>query len=326
MQKNRPEIVINDRFRSELKSRIISDIGGLSVGKERNSSNWKVVFWVFATAFGSLVLVLGIWNMILWRHISYERHGNISFSQEIHSIDRMWFRWDSLKWSQIAQIWPPSEANLLMVLPQARTTNSIESSKVQSNPTTKKFSIAFSGDFILPKTDLPLYKRDSRAFNIHDIVTEIPLSSFKGIDISQFENTSITNISFTENRPDGYIVNIDLRGGTLNLSQDLQQQHHIQCDWTGCPEGVLLTKKDIPSDQEFKKIGDTFLDRYAINRGEYSGAIIDDSWKNQFEWEYTIPETVMLTYPFLLDGKPIYEKYSSEYLGLQLFINTRTKK
>lgn len=44
MQKNRPEIVINDRFRSELKSRIISDIGGLSVGKERNSSNWKVVF------------------------------------------------------------------------------------------------------------------------------------------------------------------------------------------------------------------------------------------------------------------------------------------
>ena len=41
MQENRPEIEISDQFRSELKSRIISDMGGLSVGKERNSSNFE---------------------------------------------------------------------------------------------------------------------------------------------------------------------------------------------------------------------------------------------------------------------------------------------
>ena len=46
MQENRPEIKVSDQFRSELKSRIISDMGGLSVGKERNSSNFE---WSEAT-------------------------------------------------------------------------------------------------------------------------------------------------------------------------------------------------------------------------------------------------------------------------------------
>ena len=43
-----------------------------------------------------------------------------------------------------------------MALPQTSTINNIEPSKIQSKPETQKFSIAFSGDFILPKTDLPV--------------------------------------------------------------------------------------------------------------------------------------------------------------------------
>ena len=64
MQKNRPEVEISDQFRSELKSKILSDMGHIPLWREGKSSNWKVAFSVFTTACLCFILTIGMWNVI----------------------------------------------------------------------------------------------------------------------------------------------------------------------------------------------------------------------------------------------------------------------
>ena len=329
MQKNRPEVEISDQFRSELKSKILSDMGHIPLWRESKSSNWKMVFSVFTTACLCFILTIGMWNVIFWGYISYERTNMPLLAPEIHDIEKWAFSWHNMT-APLASDW------LQMRSPEGNPSSHIEGNvwimnlKSISNNTLLSNSPIHSytdtGNFLSSWAELPVYKKNKISSTTAEVSNPLSHPTIDRIDLSKLQNITPSNLSFRENHSYGYIVNTDFQAGTVNMNQKSEQWAQIPCDASGCPEPRVLTKNDIPSDGELIRISNLWLDEYGIDRKLYGAPLVDSSWKSTTEVMNSIyiPQSYTVTYPLLTYGKIVHEEFGW-YHGIILTIDIHTK-
>ena len=195
------------------------------------------------------------------------------------------------------------------------------------------YTYSYSGSLPLAPENLTVYKKKNGVSDILPITTLLANFSLQNFDLSAFQNTQISNISFIENRDYGYSVNIDFSNLSLSLAENWTKWPQPKCDQNGCETQKPLTEKDALTDDELDRIGKTFLTKYGIDTTLYGKPKVtkntmmlsdrSDSTPNPSIKTET-PEQYSLVYPLLMDGKEVYEEYGG-HKGISINIDTRTK-
>lgn len=344
MQKNRPNIVINEEFKNELRSKLLSELRPNSI-----KWNWG---WVFAglsttafVAFAGYTLIGGFAFQTIPSSSSEKPVLSVT-----HTAQRLSFAPNILKLANNAygNAIPLATSNagqlgrseaMSSVSPMARGAGGwvVQDAKMMATDSMPYmtdypyYQYSYTGSLPTYTGSLVVYKRNALPFTSSETASFLAGLSLDGLNLASFENKNLSNLSFVEDREFGYSVNIDFQNGNVSFYQNWNRWPQVKCDTNGCEQPPKLTKDDVPSDEEILKVGDEFLSKYGIDRTLYGTPKIDSSWRIMYARavaggaEATIPEQYTITYPLLLDGKSLYEEYGG-YKGLSLSFDIHTKK
>lgn len=153
----------------------------------------------------------------------------------------------------------------------------------------------------------------------------INLLSFGLIDLNKFQNVKLQNVSFIEDRDNGYGIYVDVQGGNVSMYQNYEKWLY--------PEGIPpVLVKDLPSDEEAIGIADKFLADYSVSREGYGKPRVVEQWRVAYEQaseadraNFYIPEQIQVVYPLLLEGKEVLDEGGNVY-GMSVMVDVRTKR
>lgn len=365
MQKNRPNIIINEAFKKELRAKLLLELQqkpgllppkGTSDASQRGVySQWRKEWnlgWIFAglstTAFAAFAGYTLLWGFAFQTLVP--TWSDKSIMTVAHTTQRLSFAPNILKLANNAYgDTIPLSANTVSQLGRPEAMSSVSSQDrgavgwvaqdakmmtTDSMPYSEDYpyyQYTYTGSFPVYSGDLVVYKRNTLPFTSTETAWFLDGLALDGLNLASFENKSFSNLSFVEERDFWYSVNIDFQNGNVSFYQNWARWPQSKCDTNGCEQPAKLTKDDVPSDEDIIRIGDEFLLKYGIDRSLYGTPKIDSSWRIMYARalvngaETTIPEQYTITYPILLEGKSLYEE-SGGYKWLTLSLDIRTKR
>lgn len=149
------------------------------------------------------------------------------------------------------------------------------------------------------------------------------------IDWSKFSNTKLQNISFTEDRNNGYQVYVNFDDGSVSINQNYQKwvgvNGTVQSDIAMPYKPVKIG--DVPSDSKIIDVADSFLRNYGISLVTYGQPFVQNDWRIYYDaapdkTNYYIPEQFSVIYPLVVNGKEVYDE-SGNKAGLNVNVNIR---
>lgn len=142
------------------------------------------------------------------------------------------------------------------------------------------------------------------------------------VDLSTLENLSVENISFYEDKNEGYQVSYDIPGGNIYISTRYDK-------WL-FDYSTSLTEKDMLDEKQLIDIANPFLKKFSIDTSSYGEPKLAYNWYRDYQNAenkayYYFPDTLSLTYPLKVNDMEVYDAgwYPS---GLGVSINLKHKK
>ncbi len=330
MQKNKPSFTIDEDFKRALKNKVMHEL----LGKPQKTL-WYIVFpilsWLSFAVFGFFFLQ-NIFPQVSEKSPIIEKKSlsKVSFLPTISPQKENAFG----KSITLAQENTHQNQTQWTATPNAVGVSSkmmVQDSMIMPPQDMVYYTYTYTGSLPLTPEKLTVYKKTNWVSDILPITTILSNFSLQNFDLSAFQNTQISNISFIENRDYGYSVNIDFSNLSLSLSENWTKWPQPKCDRFGCETQKPLTEKDALTDDEVARIGNTFLTKYGIDTNLYGKPKVTKNTMMLYAradgaptTNTQIPEQYTLVYPLLLDGKEVYEEYGG-YKGISMNIDTRTK-
>lgn len=217
---------------------------------------------------------------------------------------------------------PPSDGNMrsskMMIAWDAMI------APVDPNYVPEVYRYTFSGslDLEIPQ-NLTVYKKDTTKTDTSSLVNILKGVNFNWVDLGNFSNLALSNISLNENKDFGYSLYMDFDGGNLSLSKN----------WTKWPQVNFeeIQKAPVIQEDEAKKIASDFLKQYNIDLSSYGNPVIEQNYMMALAKMsariapdfYTPTPTVI--YPLVIDGKEVKEEYG-QYAWVRIEIDAQSKK
>ncbi len=199
------------------------------------------------------------------------------------------------------------------------------------------YNYKYTGEPItLADTELPVFRR-VKDTDIARAFAQSFLGRNNGmLDLSRFDDAVLQNFQIAQNKKDGYLINVDLVNGTVNINPQYERWY-TPCSTGNCESPTPLTEKDIPSNDRIIAIANDFLEDFGIAREQYGAPVVDENWKNNYPMPFAmeggvrtslsmyIPDVMVVTYPLIVEGQKITETNGQEF-GLRVNVDIRKMK
>lgn len=365
MLAHKPEITIDETFRLKLREKIIEEIARSEKQKHSKTFSFPSwIFPTFSTAFACLAVWIYVFTttgkydapitikqtsekwMVSFvptiRQVEKQgfgsvdilqvrQSGNIQTAMDPVSSEAMSAKMANVEYSNTtvagwASVSPGgmsvNDTSIAMMLPG--------DSPVQNEMTV--YSYAFSGSLPSLPASMNVYRKNASSINPEETRSMLSHLSIEGIRISALEDAGVTSINISENRASGYAVGIDFTAGSISFFQNWLWPQ-AKCDANRCDSPRPLTKDDIPSDEMLISIANAFFEKYGIDRGAYGIPVLtpmNPVWMSArpmggIAESMMIADQITITYPLLLDDKPVYEEWGT-YKGINVTIDIRSRK
>lgn len=190
----------------------------------------------------------------------------------------------------------------------------------------KRVELFYDGGPISIPQNMKVFRKVSaspREGGISDILEAIGEGA---IDTGAFENVSLNSLSFRENRPYGYYVDIIPGQGTVSVSKNWDT-------WPRPENGsasVPLRSSDLPEEEEAIAEANLFLEKYGVSTERYGYPEMGNEWRNAGIFSGTerieyVPDSVNVVYPLILEGMFVYDE-SGGKMGISVSIDVRTRR
>ncbi len=189
----------------------------------------------------------------------------------------------------------------------------------------------------LTETEAGVFRRIKDTGFSRDFAQAIVEKNNGMIDLSKFDNAVLQNFQLSQNTPDGYIINVDLQNGNMNINPNYEKWYP-PCSRANCDAPKPLTEKDIPSNDRIIAIANEFLDEFGISRDQYGTPVVEESWKNNYPMPFAegmapdtsvisqyIPDVISVVYPIAIEGQKITESNGMDF-GLHVNVDIRKMK
>jgi hypothetical protein len=248
MIKNRPEVAIDAWFRDELRRQIMIEVER-EMKREKTPKYWW--HWIPVASSLSLCLIAGVW-IATSNTATREEVPLLSFQNTVREVAQESLGTIEIPASQ-SQTSARSQSgggggwlgnadaiSSKMMAPDAMIYPPIDM---------PLYTYSYEGDITLPSAELPVYRKESVPFDSSDTRSIVQNLAIRDIDTGAFENLGLSNLTLTEDRDYGYMLNLDFINGTINMYQNYLKWPQPVCDQNGCTPLPKLTESDIPSGQ-----------------------------------------------------------------------------
>ncbi len=152
------------------------------------------------------------------------------------------------------------------------------------------------------------------------------------LDLKKLKQPKLQNLTFMEDKNEGYAVNIDLSQSSVNIYQLWEKWPHPEsaCMDESCWQQYRIKISEIPSNEEVIRAADEFIKTYGVSLSGYGSPIVNNDWRKEYERtqnknEYYLPGEISVVYPLVIKGQTVLEE-SGNPSGLTVSVNVRTKQ
>lgn len=184
------------------------------------------------------------------------------------------------------------------------------------------FKYVYTGEeltLIQDKVDVLKRQKNQNIGSLGDFISQISMGL---LDVNSFDDTQVQNVTFAEDRENGYIVNISSSEGTVNINENWAKWPSLTMPACavplssidrGCPEPRRIKISEVPADQVLIDAANAFLDSHSISRAAYGEPFVQSDWRVQYErtvdkTSYWIPDMMNVVYPLTIDGQQIHDE------------------
>lgn len=152
------------------------------------------------------------------------------------------------------------------------------------------------------------------------------------IDLDSFNGAKVESLSFYQDTQYGYSTYVNFRDGSININANWEKwpQPQANCTTEECFQRYMPKIDDIPADDVLINIANAFVKDHNIELAQYGTPAVDKSWRASYDAATDksmvyVPDTIRVTYPFMVDGKPVLDESGMNY-GISIGVNIREKK
>ncbi|OGE74181.1 MAG: hypothetical protein A3I07_01480 [Candidatus Doudnabacteria bacterium RIFCSPLOWO2_02_FULL_42_9] len=186
------------------------------------------------------------------------------------------------------------------------------------------FKYVYNGEPITVDSDqMDVYERQKGFGAGADLASFLERFDIGLFNISKFQSATVDYLRASENRDQGYAIDMDLKQGTLYISQNWER-------WPMLDYSQPTSMGEVPSDEEAIAIADQFLNEYGISKENYGTPVVQNYWRIMYERatdknSLYVPDAVSVVYPIKIEGNEVMDEGGNK-TGMFVSINARTKQ
>lgn len=357
--KSKPDIALDESFRQELKTQLLSKAADIKTNKKFNYKYmFNFSFLKFARSFsyvavGVAVMALAISSSFYLTSPKYRVAGTrLALNSQFNLVEVSDRAFGFLQ-SQNTGL--PAGAEGLGAGGMGEGTIAIRSEVAPETTVTEDKDVAVidpgygGGGMIMPA---PVYisyvykgepleliqdkvgvlkrmKNSTSAGQLGSLLTSI---DFGLMNLSRLSNVQLQNLSFVEDREFGYAIYANLYDSSISISENYPKWPNpmSQCQDEACYRSFQLSINDMLADEEIVRLANEFVSNYGVDLSSYGEPVVNNDWRLWYEradnkQDVYIPEVVSVVYPLVLNGQEVYDE-SGNKTGLYVNINIRYKR
>lgn len=195
------------------------------------------------------------------------------------------------------------------------------------------FKYVYKGDpLMLTGEKLEVLKRIKGSNNSAGIADSLKGMNFGIANLSALSNAQVQSFNIFEDKEFGYMIDVNIPEGAVNISQNWMKWPQAQCADEKCYERNRLKIEDMIADDEAIQIANAFVQKYSIALSSYGKPEVMNEWRLNYakatgpeKENYYIPENITVLYPLVIDGKIVYDDFGNK-IGLNVNVDVRNKK
>ncbi len=186
------------------------------------------------------------------------------------------------------------------------------------------YKYVYKGDeFEVPAPQMDVYEREKgfgATANLGSFLSQFNIGLF---NINKISDATVDYIRGSENREEGYAIDMDLKQGTIYISQNWER-------WAAVDYSKQMSIGEIPADSKVIEIANGFLDEYGISRENFGEPQVQNTWRIMYEnasnkASVYLPDMLGVVYPTKIEGNEVYDQ-SGNKSGMTVYVNLRNNK
>lgn len=187
----------------------------------------------------------------------------------------------------------------------------------------------YDGDITLPKTGTSYKRTPLKSSQKADLLTGTFVDDM--MNVAKLKSLNVTSVTMQESGDEPLMVNVDFNEGMVNINRqiDYSKMPQNQCRDQNCFERYRMKERDMLSEQRTIDTAVRFLEDLGIDLSQYGEPVLQDDWRMRYEMapdksNYYFPEQVAVTFPYLVDGLPVYDEWGNAN-GMSASVDMRLK-
>jgi len=181
----------------------------------------------------------------------------------------------------------------------------------------KAYAYHYEGSYPLSDLSNKVYRQVTEDLSLYSLEAQIKKTTIGNFSFSYLDQPKIQNIMVSEDKENGYSLQVDALYGTVYLTRNWQS-------WDESDVHEAMTLDQIPANEEIIMVAQTFLQEYGIDISSYGNPVVQDEWFNFASGvDGYIPEIIGVVYPRVIEGVEVWDLYGSP-TGLLVYVNVRT--
>lgn len=191
-----------------------------------------------------------------------------------------------------------------------------------------RYEYVYDGAFpeLTPTVDVYQRRTSGKALPMSSISASFNLGS---IDLSSFSGMNMDSVSFSQNVPYGYQLNVNFRDAAVTLDAQWDQWPQSKCQTDACFQAERVKLTDIPADDQLLTLAQAFIAAHGIDVSHYGTPEVDTQWKRDYDRapdkaQAWIPDQIRVIYPLMIDGHKVSD-HSGASSGISVGIHTKSR-
>ena len=197
------------------------------------------------------------------------------------------------------------------------------------------FKYVYKGEALnLSETQGDVYRRVKGSSKLSQELAQLVSGvNYTDFDLASFKNLKMTSLSLVEDKDKGLMINFDFNEDSIYIGENWEKWRITERESCGanqqCWDAFRLKIDDVPADKDLIALADKFISNHKINIEHYGSAIVDNSWRTNYDntadkENFYVPEYATVIYPLLVNGEAVRDQ-NGAYAGLRVTINLLKK-
>lgn len=192
-----------------------------------------------------------------------------------------------------------------------------------------EYDYVYEGDIKDLESSVSVFRRNpsSKSVSLASLGSAFNLGT---IDLGSFAGMNLDSATFSQNRPYGYQITVNLRDSSVYLDAQWDQWPQSKCQTEACWQAQRVKISDVPADDVLLGIAKSFVDAHGIDLSQYGEPVVDNAWKRDYERAVSpdqayVPDQIRVIYPLQVDGKDVYDQ-SGMKTGVSIGVQIKERK